>query len=216
MRVVIGEDETLQREGLRLVLTDGGFVVVATAATAPDLIALARSHRPDLVITDIRMPPGYSDDGLEAALAIRRELPGTPVVVLSQHLHRSYAEELLDSGSDGLGYLLKQRVGDIETFLADLHRVAAGGTALDPEVIEIMVARARDRRPELNQLTPRQLEVLRLMAEGLSNAAIARRLWLTERTIEQHITNMYDQLGIGNNNQENRRVLIVVRYLLAQ
>jgi DNA-binding NarL/FixJ family response regulator len=212
-RVVIAEDEPLLREGLRHVLTDGGFDVVAAVATATDLVAAAHEHRPGLVVTDIRMPPGNSDDGLAAALELRRELPGVAVVVLSQHLQRSYAEELLAAGDTGIGYLLKRRVMDIDAFLADVRRVAAGGTALDPEVVELLVARARAHRPELEKLTTRQLDVLALMAEGLSNTAIAERLHLTDRSVESHITNMYLKLGLLSDESENRRVLLVIRYL---
>jgi DNA-binding NarL/FixJ family response regulator len=216
MRVVIGEDETLLREGLRLVLSDGGFEVAATAGSAPELLELTQEHRPDLVVTDIRMPPGGADDGLHAALELRRRSRGQPVVVLSQHLQRRYAVELLTDGSSGLGYLLKQRIGDVEAFCADLRRVAAGGTALDPEVVELMVTRARNQNPELRQLTQRQLEVLALMAQGRSNEAIARELWLTEKAVVKHVSNIYDTLGLGASPDENRRVLAVVQYLSEQ
>ncbi len=213
MRVVIGEDETLLREGLELVLDRGGFDVVATAGDADELIAQTRAQQPDLVITDIRMPPGFTDEGLRAALAIRRELPHIAIVVLSQHLQRRYALELIADSSVGIGYLLKQRIADVQTFCDDLARVCAGGTVLDPEVIALMVARARSDHDALARLTARQSEVLALMAEGRSNASIARRLSITEKAVVQHASHIYHELGIAVSDDDHRRVLAVVRYL---
>lgn len=212
MRVVIGEDEALLREGLTLVLDHGGFQVLAAAGDGPALVRQARQHGPDLVITDIRMPPGYTDEGLRAALQIRHAMPRTAIVVLSQHLQRRYAIELLAGQPGGVGYLLKQRIADIETFCADLRRVCAGGTVLDPEVVALMVARARHDHG-LQSLTPRQQEVLALMAEGRSNSAIARALFISEKAVVQHAAHIYDELGLQSSGDDHRRVLAVIRYL---
>jgi DNA-binding NarL/FixJ family response regulator len=213
MRVVIGEDEALLREGLSLVLSTGGFEVAATAGDAGTLISYVRELAPDLVITDIRMPPGYTDEGLRAALEIRRTMPGTPIVVLSQHLQRQVAIELVSGQTAGVGYLLKQRIADVARFLADLDRVRDGGTVLDPDVVALMVARARAEHRGLQQLTPRQQEVIALMAEGRSNASIARALTVTERAVVQHVSNIYDQLGLPVSDDDHRRVLAVIRHL---
>jgi len=211
VRVVIGEDEALLREGLALVLATGGFQVAATAGDAGALISHTNRLAPDLVITDIRMPPGHTDEGLRAALEIRRVLPGTAVVVLSQHLQRQVAIELMAGQAAGVGYLLKQRIADVTTFCADLRRVCAGGTALDPEVVALMVARAG--QDGLRRLTARQREVLELMAQGRSNSSIARALSLTERAVIGHVSNIYDQLGLPPSDDDHRRVLAVIRYL---
>ena len=216
MRVVIGEDEALLREGLSLVLANGGFEVADTAGDAQTLIAHARQLAPDLVITDIRMPPGYTDEGLRAALEIRRTMPSMPIVVLSQHLQRQVAIQLVAGHSSGVGYLLKQRIADIATFCADLRRVQAGGMVLDPEVVSLMVARARAGHEGLRRLTARQQEVLALMAEGRTNVSIARALSLTERSVIQHVSNIYTQLGLPPSDDDHRRVLAVVRYLSQQ
>jgi DNA-binding NarL/FixJ family response regulator len=213
MRVVIGEDEALLREGLSLVLASCGFEVAGTVGDAQTLIDQVRRLTPDLVITDIRMPPGYADEGLRAALEIRRTMPCTPVVVLSQHLQRRVAVQLAAGQPGGIGYLLKQRIADIPTFCADLRRVQAGGTVLDPEVVSLMVARARAEHEGLRQLTARQQEVLALMAAGRSNLSIAQALSLAERSVIQHVSNIYTQLGLPPNNDDHRRVLAVVRYL---
>jgi DNA-binding NarL/FixJ family response regulator len=214
MRIVIGEDETLLREGLRQLLANtGGFDIVAAASNATDLLSLTREHRPDLVITDIRMPPTNTNDGLLAAVTIRQEMSGTAVVVLTQHLQRRNAIQLLENGSDGLGYLLKQRIGDVRTFCADLHHVAEGGTVLDPDVVEIIVARARAQNQELGRLTKRQVEVLALMAEGRSNEAIARILFVTPKTVVKHVSDIYDALRLTESGDENRRVMAVIQYL---
>ncbi len=216
VRVVIAEDEALLREGLSLVLTQGGFHVVAAAATADELLELTSDQQPDLVVTDIRMPPDRTDDGLRAALTIRRTMPEVAVVVLSQHLQRRYAVELLSSGSSGVGYLLKQRIADVEHFCQDLRRVCAGGTALDPDVVALMVARARTDHDALRRLTPRQQQVLVLMAEGRSNGSIARDLVISEKAVIQHTSRIYDELRLPVSGDDHRRVLAVVRYLSEQ
>jgi DNA-binding NarL/FixJ family response regulator len=212
MRVVIGEDQALMREGLALLLEQGGADVVGRAADAEDLLRKARAHRPDLVVADICMPPSNTDDGLRAALELRGETPGLPLILLSQHVQRGYATELLESGSAGIGYLLKQRVTDVDAFLAAVHRVAAGGSVLDPEVVATMMARPRRKDP-VERLTPRQREVLALMAEGRSNGAIAARLHLTSKSVAKHSAHVYDVLGLEPDEEDHRRVLAVVRFL---
>jgi DNA-binding NarL/FixJ family response regulator len=212
LRVVIGEDQALMREGLALLLEQGGDEVVGRAGDAEDLFRKAGAHRPDLVLADIRMPPTNTDDGLRAALRIRDELAGIPILLLSQHVQRSYATELLEGGADGVGYLLKQRVVDVDSFRADLARVAAGGCVLDPEVVAMMMSRPR-RDDQLEQLTARQQEVLALMAEGRSNGAIAERLTLSTKAVARHVSHVYDALGLPPAEEDHRRVLAVVRYL---
>ncbi|WP_369046102.1 response regulator [Sinomonas sp. P10A9] len=213
MRVIIGEDEALLRRGLQLLLEDGGFEVVAATADAEALESAVEEHRPDLVVTDIRMPPTHTDEGLVAALRIRRLHPGTAVVVLSQHVQRRYARELLASPDGRVGYLLKQRIADVETFLADLRNVTSGGTALDPEVVSVMLARARRSDGAVRGLTTRQQEVLALMAEGRSNARIAVELFLSEKAVVQHTSNIYDALQLPRDADSHRRVLAVMRHL---
>lgn len=213
MRVVIGEDEALQRDGLALQLTRGGFEVAAAAGDADRLWRFVRELRPDVVVTDIKMPPGNEEDGLQAAIRIRRELPGTPVVVLSHYLRRSYALALLSAGSSGVGYLLKQRILDAETFCADVGRVASGASVLDPEVITVMLTRARQHDPGLERLTSRQSEILALIAEGRSNVAIARQLTITEKAVVRHVSHIYDALDLPPSPDDHRRVLAVVRFL---
>lgn len=213
MRVIIGEDEVLLREGLVHVLEGAGFDVVSAVGSAVELEVEVARHAPDLVITDIRMPPTHTDEGLLAALRIRQAHPSVAVVVLSQHVQRRYATELLDQQNGGVGYLLKQRIADVTTFTSDLRRVAAGGTALDPEVVAVMVTRASRVSGAVGSLTPRQLEVLGLMAEGRSNAGIASQLVLSEKAIVQHTSNIYDALGLPVDADDHRRVLAVVRYL---
>ncbi|WP_104179215.1 response regulator transcription factor [Arthrobacter sp. B0490] len=212
MRVVIGEDEALLRQGLTLVLEQEGFDVVAAVPDAGQLLDAVARHRPDLVVTDIRMPPTHTDEGLVAALRIRSEHPDSAVVVLSQYVQRRYALELL-TNRPGVGYLLKQRIADVEAFCADLRRVAAGGTALDPEVVDVLVKRARLARDDLARLTRRQREVLSLMAEGRSNAGIASRLVVTEKAVVQHSSRIYEALGLPVAVDDHRRVLAVIRYL---
>jgi DNA-binding NarL/FixJ family response regulator len=213
IRCVIAEDEALLREGLRLVLDQSGFDIVAAAANAPELLALTHQHLPDLVITDIRMPPTQTDDGLLAAVRIRTSMPQIGVVVLSHHLQRRYAVELLGDNAGGVGYLLKQRIADVPTFHADLRKVRAGGTALDPDVVSLMIKRARADNDAVENLTARQREVLAAMAEGRSNSAIARDLAVSEKGVVGHISHIYDQLGLPDVPDDNRRVLAVIRYL---
>jgi len=212
MRVVIGEDQALMLEGLALLLERDGAEVVGRAEDAPELIRKANAHRPDLVVTDIRMPPNQSDDGLQAALRIRAEYPEIAVLVLSQHVQRAYATELVEQGTVGVGYLLKQRVANFASFSADVRRVAAGECVLDPEVVATMMSRPH-RDGTLDSLTPRQLEVLALMAEGRSNGAIAERLTLTTKAVVRHVSHIYDTLGLEPAQEDHRRVLAVVRYL---
>jgi DNA-binding NarL/FixJ family response regulator len=215
VRVVIGEDQALMRAGLILVLEQAGFEIVAIAGDAEDVVRKTAAHRPDLLITDIRMPPTDTDDGLRAAIEARERLPGLPVLVLSQYLQRDYAVELLESGDEGVGYLLKQRIADVDRFVADLRRIAAGGTVLDPGVVAAMVGRHRDGGDPVTRLTERQRAVLELMAQGRSNAAIAEQLGVSERAIVRHTSNIYDELGLGSSPDDHRRVLAVVRFLSA-
>ncbi len=214
MKVVIAEDQALMLEGLALLLERDGAEVVGRAEDAPDLLRKVNAHRPDLVVADIRMPPGYADDGLQAALRIRADHPDTAVLLLSQHVNRAYATELIEAGTVGVGYLLKQRVANFASFSADLHRVADGGCVLDSEVVAAMMARPR-RDAVLDRLTPRQLEVLALMAEGRSNGAIAESLTLTTKAVVRHVSHIYDTLGLEPAEEDHRRVLAVVRYLSA-
>jgi DNA-binding NarL/FixJ family response regulator len=213
VRVVIGEDEALLRTGLTHVMQAAGFDVVASVADAHELVRSAGEHLPDIVVTDIRMPPDHEDAGLRAAMEIRREHPEIAVLVLSQHLQRAYAVELLGDRPSGVGYLLKQRIADIDTFTDDLRRIAAGGTVLDPEVVSLMVARARGHHDALDRLTPRQQQVLALMSEGRTNASIARTLSITERAVVQHTSHIYDELDLALSDNDHRRVLAVIRYL---
>jgi DNA-binding NarL/FixJ family response regulator len=214
MRVVIAEDQALMLEGLALLLERDGAEVVGRATDAPELIRKVNAHRPDLVVADIRMPPGLADDGLQAALKIRADHPGTAVLLLSQHVNRAYATELIEAGTVGVGYLLKQRVANFAAFSADVHRVAEGGCVLDSGGVAAVMARPR-RDAVLEQLTPRQLEVLALMAEGRSNGAIAESLTLTTKAVVRHVSHIYDTLGLEPTDEDHRRVLAVVRYLSA-
>lgn len=213
MRVVIAEDESLLRQGLVLLMEGAGFDVVATAATAPELLERTARTRPDVVLTDLRMPPGLADDGLRAAIRIRTEQPGTGVVVLSQFVQRRYAVELIGANPAGVGYLLKQRVADVDRFTADVRRVAEGATVLDPDVVEVMVARVSRQDGAVERLTGRQRQVLALIAEGRTNAAIAERLGVSERGVVAHISNIYAELGLPDGADSHRRVLAALRYL---
>ncbi len=211
MRVVIAEDGVLLREGLARLLADEHHEVVASVEDALGLVAAVERERPDVCIVDVRMPPTFTDEGLRAAIEIRSRWPGTPVLVLSQYVEERYATELLSSDTTGIGYLLKDRVADVRDFLDALDRVAGGGTALDPEVVSQLLARAR-RHPH-DELTARETEVLGLMAEGLSNAGIARRLVITEGAVEKHVTSIFAKLGLEPADTDHRRVLAVLRHL---
>lgn len=213
MRVVIAEDEALLRHGLQLVLEVGGFEVVAAVGDAVELESAVSLHLPELVITDIRMPPTHSDEGLRAALRLRAKHPEIAVVVLSQHMQRRYANELLQSSGGKVGYLLKQRIADVDTFLGQLREVAAGGMALDQDVVALMVARAKQSNGAIRALTPRQQEVLALMAEGRSNSRIAAELFLSEKAVVQHTSRIYDSLNLALDRESHRRVLAVMHYL---
>ncbi|BDH16097.1 LuxR C-terminal-related transcriptional regulator [Streptomyces hygroscopicus] len=211
MRVVIGEDNALLREGLVLLLTSAGHEVVAVAATGPEVLPALLAHRPDAAVLDVRMPPSFRDEGLRAALAARREIPGLPVLVLSQYVEETYAVELLGGGASGVGYLLKDRVGRVDEFLDALERVAAGGAALDPEVVTELLTRRR--KDPLDALTPREREVLALMAQGRDNATIAQLLVVSDRAVSKHIGNVFAKLGLPASDSGHRRVLAVLAYL---
>ena len=211
MRIVIAEDGVLLREGLAHLLADEGHEVAASVGDALELVEVVERERPDVCIIDVRMPPTFTDEGLRAAIEIRSRRPDTPVLVLSQYVEERYAVELLSSETSGVGYLLKQRVADVRDFLDALERVANGGTALDPEVVAQLLARAR-RHPH-DELTPREREVLGLMAEGRTNAGIARQLWLTEKTVETHVRTILMKLGLQVSSDGHRRVLAVLTYL---
>jgi len=212
VRVVVGEDQPLVREGIVRVLEGGGHEVVAVAADATDLLRKTRAHKPDLVVTDIQMPPDSTDDGIRAAKRIRRELPDVSVLVLSQFLEARYALDLVGERAAGVGYLLKDRVGDLDVFLDAVRRVAAGGSALDPEVVQRMVGRQRRDSP-LDDLTPREREVVALMAEGRSNQGIADQLIVTVAAVERHVTSIFSKLGLRSAPEDHRRVLAVLQYL---
>ncbi|MFE0102760.1 LuxR C-terminal-related transcriptional regulator [Streptomyces sp. NPDC059009] len=211
MRVVIAEDNALLREGMVLLLTSAGHEVAAVAATGPEVLPALLEHRPDVAVLDVRMPPGFRDEGLRAALAARTEIPGLPVLVLSQYVEETYAAELLGGGASGVGYLLKDRVGRVDEFLDALERVADGGTALDPEVVTELLTRRKD--DPLDSLTPREREVLQLMAEGRDNATIASALVVSDRAVSKHIGNVFLKLGLPPSDSGHRRVLAVLAYL---
>jgi DNA-binding NarL/FixJ family response regulator len=214
VRVVIAEDTVLLREGLAGLLEDAGEVVVGRAGDAAALLALVGEHAPDLAVVDVRMPPNYDDEGTRAAAEIRRAHPSTGVLVLSQHIETRHIVELVASGG-GFGYLLKDRVLDVDDFLDAARRVAAGGSALDPQVVATLVS-PQVGPSALDELTPREREVLGLMAEGRTNAGIAKRLWLTEKTVETHIRTILMKLGLQTSEDDHRRVLAVLTYLRAQ
>jgi serine/threonine-protein kinase PknK len=211
VRVVIGEDSALFRRGLDLMLRDAGHDVVAAVGDAVALLAAVREARPEIAVVDIRMPPGDDDDGAVAAARIRREMPDVAVMLLSQHVETRHTLDLVAAG--GFGYLLKDRVLDVDDFLDSLRRVAGGGSALDPEVVAALVARRRE--DPLDALSAREREVLGLMAEGRTNAGIARRLWLTDRTVETHVRSILGKLGLPASDEDHRRVLAVLAFLRA-
>ncbi|WP_432927627.1 response regulator [Microbispora sp. CA-135349] len=212
MRVVLAEDLHLLREGLVALLRAHGFEVVAAVESGPELLAALVGERPDVAVVDVRLPPTFTDEGLQAALTARRQVPGLPVLVLSQHVEQLYARELLADGSGAVGYLLKDRVFNGEQFVDAVRRVAAGGTAMDPEVIARLLA-SNARNEPLGRLTPREREVLELMAEGRSNAAIGQRLFLSDSAVGKHTANIFAKLGLGPSDDDNRRVLAVLAFL---
>jgi DNA-binding NarL/FixJ family response regulator len=212
LRVVVGEDQSFVREGIVRVLRDGGFDVAGTAGDAVDLVRMAEAYRPDVVIADIQMPPDRTDDGLRAALAIRAARPGAGVLVLSQFLEDRYAFELVAGGAQGVGYLLKEKVGDMGLFADAVRRVAGGGSVLDPDVVARLVGRRREAGP-LDGLTPRERQVLALIAQGRSNAGIAHDLVVTVAAVERHVTGIFDKLGLHQSPEAHRRVLAVLTYL---
>jgi DNA-binding NarL/FixJ family response regulator len=212
MRIVIAEDSAVIRAGLTEILTDRGHEVVAAVGDAEALKAAVTEHQPDIAIVDVRMPPDHTDEGLRAAIAIRRDRPGTAILVFSQYVETRYAADLLSSRSGGIGYLLKDRVANVGEFTDAIARVAAGGTALDPEVVAGMLSAAR-HASSLAALTPRERDVLALMAEGRSNGGIAGHLVVSERAVEKHVSNIFSKLGLPPSDSGHRRVLAVLAYL---
>jgi DNA-binding NarL/FixJ family response regulator len=212
MRVVIAEDSVLLREGLVRLLADEGIEAVHTVGDGPSLVEAVSGYTPDLAIVDVRMPPTFTDEGLRAALAARERVPGTPILVLSQYVEERYATELIGGGAQGVGYLLKERVADVAEFVQTVRKIAAGGTVIDPEVIGQLLGRRRSG-DRLEALTPREREVLGLMAEGRSNAAIARDLVVTEGAVEKHISNIFLKLDLPPAEDSHRRVMAVLTYL---
>jgi DNA-binding NarL/FixJ family response regulator len=212
LRVVIADDSVLLRAGLERLLIDAGFDVVASVGDASALITAVQTHRPDVAVVDVRMPPGFSDEGLRAAVQLRRIAPETGVLVFSQYVEEPAAQELLAQGARGVGYLLKDRVADVSEFIDAVTRVARGGTALDPEVIAQVMARRRRDDP-LESLTPRERDVLTLMAEGRSNAAIADRLNVGEGAVEKHVSHIFSKLALEPDDSDHRRVLAVLAFL---
>lgn len=214
MRIVIVEDSVLLREGIIRLLVDAGDEVVGTAGDAEEAMAVVAAEHPDIVVTDVRMPPTFTDEGLRAAIAIRARWPEVAVLVLSQWVEERYATELLAGSTTGVGYLLKDRVADVRDFVEAVHRVGAGGTALDPDVVSQLLATSRHRSP-LEALTPRETEVLRLMAEGRSNSAIAAALVVSDGAVEKHVSNIFMKLDLPPADTDHRRVLAVLQYLEA-
>jgi DNA-binding NarL/FixJ family response regulator len=212
VRVVIADDAVLLREGAARLLAEAGHEVVAQAGDADDLLRKVRAHRPDVAIIDVRMPPDNADDGLRAALAIRDELPEVGILLLSQYVEDRYLDQLLGRGAEAVGYLLKDRIADVERLTEAVERVASGGSVLDPEVVAQMLGRPRDQGP-LDTLTGREREVLALMAEGRTNRAIAGELFLSERAVERHITSIFNKLKLPTGEQNHRRVLAVLTHL---
>ena len=214
MRVVVADDSVLLREGIVRILSDSGFDVVGQAGDAEDLVRKVAAHKPDIAIVDVRMPPTNTDDGLRAAQKIRADQPDCGVLVLSQYIEEGYALELLSENAEGVGYLLKDRVADVERFTESVRRVGEGGSALDPEVVAQLLGRRRREDP-LEELSPREREVLELMAEGRSNHAIAEAMVVTERAVEKHVTSIFGKLKLPPTAEDHRRVLAVLRYLRA-
>jgi DNA-binding NarL/FixJ family response regulator len=212
LRVAIVEDSVLLREGLRRILTGAGLEVLAVYGNTDDLMSRLRVETPDLVLLDIRLPPTHTDEGMRAALQIRREYPAVAVLVLSQYVELGLALQLLSESSEGVGYLLKDRIGDVAEFLADVRRVAAGGSAIDPQIVSTLLRRRRHDDP-MERLTRREREVLELMAVGTSNAGIADRLVITQRAVEKYVSSVFDKLGLPSTGTESRRVLAVLLYL---
>jgi DNA-binding NarL/FixJ family response regulator len=212
IRVLVGEDQPFVREGIVRVLQEGGFDVVGTAGDATELVRMAEAYLPDVIVADIQMPPEHGDDGLRAVLAIRAARPGVGVLVLSQFLEDAYAFALVADGAQGVGYLLKEKVGDLRAFTDAVRRVADGGSVLDPDVVARLVGRQRKAGP-LDELTPREREVLKLIAEGRSNAGIAAELVVTVAAVERHVTGIFDKLGLRQARDAHRRVLAVLTYL---
>jgi DNA-binding NarL/FixJ family response regulator len=212
MKTVIAEDSVLLREGIVRLLTDAGFEVVAAVGDGPGLVAAVEQHRPRISIVDVRMPPSFRDEGLRAAIEARQRVPESAVLVLSQYVEERYASELLEGGADGVGYLLKDRVADVGDFLRAVRQVAEGGTVLDPEVVTQLMARRR-RGNLLEELTPREHEVLALMAEGRSNSSIAESLSVSDGAVEKHVSNIFSKLGLPPADATHRRVLAVLTYL---
>ncbi|HEV7210241.1 MAG TPA: response regulator transcription factor [Blastococcus sp.] len=212
MRVILAEDSVLLREGLVRLLEETGAEVVASVGDGPSLVRAAVEHRPDVAVVDVRMPPTHTDEGLRAAVEARRAVPGTAVLVLSQYVEVAYADELLADGNGGVGYLLKDRVADVDTFLTALEDVVGGGTVLDPQVVAQLLARRRADDP-LQRLTTREREVLALIAEGASNAAIARTLVVTPGAVEKHTQHIFAKLGLIQDDDQHRRVLATLAYL---
>jgi DNA-binding NarL/FixJ family response regulator len=211
LRIVIGEDDVLLREGISRLLAEAGCEVVAQAGDSESFLRKALAHKPDLALVDIQMPPGFADDGLRAAIELRRRLPGTGVVVLSNYYEEEYAVDLIAEEPEGVGYLLKERVGDVDAFVDAIVRVAAGGTALDSEVVARMLGRRR--AGPLDELSPRERDVLAALAEGKSNRGIAQELVVTEAAIEKHVTSIFRKLDLGTSPTEHRRVLAALTYL---
>ena len=212
MRVVIADDAVLLREGLVRLLTEQGMDIVDAVGAGESLIASTAEHRPDIVIADVRMPPTFREEGLKASLAIRKQMPGTPILVFSQYVEERYAAELMATGTNGIGYLLKDRVADVRDFIAAIRQVAAGGTVLDPEVVAQLVTRRR-RDERIASLTAREREVLELMAQGLTNASIAQSLHVSQSAVEKHVNALFDKLALSHTTGYSRRVLAVLRYL---
>ncbi|HWT92149.1 MAG TPA: response regulator transcription factor [Solirubrobacteraceae bacterium] len=213
IRVVLGEDDVLLREGVAQLLTAEGFEVLAKAGDAEDFLRKALAHKPDVVVVDVQMPPGQVDDGLLAAIELRRQRPEIGVLVLSGHYEERFALDLIGDRPEGVGYLLKERVGDVEAFTDAVRRVAGGGSALDPEVVGRMLGRRRATQGPLDELSKRELEVLSVMAEGKSNAGIAEALVVTEAAVEKHVTSIFSKLGIRPQQGDHRRVLAVLTYV---